>query len=320
MKNWFKKMFVVTLFVMIGLSIGTPVFAENNEHDYSIDEAYTYPIIPETSEWNALETINDKLEACQIPEAILSELTTPALIESVANYPLSVNLYAYNNLEEGYNKVKEQFNGLAELERRMIKEPGKTQVAIDDFMQSNVKTVSDGDGFQSFYMNRIKDCLVRTSYGTPRAIITSLKTPMGSAVKAYYDFTWADLRITEEAKAANQEFLIRYSSTTLLRDQTPKYNCHSYAWYSTSVNNKYWIDDPSQYVLDGSYSELTRYYPGAILLYGTPGNDPVHSAIITTVSDGHLQYVTSKWGVCGLFKHLYFDSPYAEGVHTYRIR
>ena len=71
------------------------------------------------------------------------------------------------------------------------------------------------------------------------------------------------------------------------------------------------------YILDGSYSESSYYHVGAKILYGTPGNNPEHSAIVSAVSENHLTYVTSKWGCMGVYRHLYFDSPYTSGIKKY---
>ncbi|NCE63148.1 hypothetical protein D1159_00785 [Pseudoflavonifractor sp. 524-17] len=49
---------------------------------------------------------------------------------------------------------------------------------------------------------------------------------------------------------------------------TPSYNCHSYAWYSQSISNNYWINDPKPYMNDGSYSKYASPKM-AILLIGT---------------------------------------------------
>jgi len=45
-------------------------------------------------------------------------LTTPALVESVVNYPLLVEMTMLSTPEEGYNAMRVCFNGLSELERR----------------------------------------------------------------------------------------------------------------------------------------------------------------------------------------------------------
>lgn len=109
-----------------------------------------------------------------------------------------------------------------------------------------------------------------------------------------------------------------YESASEIRGIAPDYNCHSYAWHSTSSSNPYWINDPSVYILDGSYSRVYNYYAGDKILYGTPGSEPEHSAIIAEVADSkHLTYVKSKWGAAGVFEHLYYDCPYTSSIKAY---
>lgn len=83
-----------------------------------ITEAYEYPIVPGMDEWKQLDTHVKKVNACQIPEDILDKLTTEALVETVMNYPLLIDMLAYNTQYTGYQAVYNEFNGLRELQTR----------------------------------------------------------------------------------------------------------------------------------------------------------------------------------------------------------
>ncbi|NCE66342.1 hypothetical protein D1159_17640 [Pseudoflavonifractor sp. 524-17] len=85
---------------------------------YSIDIPYEYPIQPGTSEWFGYPTPHDRAAVCQIPEDILGELTTPALVETIVNYPFLIEMSLFVTPEEGYAAVRYCFNGLSELECR----------------------------------------------------------------------------------------------------------------------------------------------------------------------------------------------------------
>src|SRR5690554_1653745 len=88
------------------------------EFEYSITKAYQYPVVPGMEEWKKLNSLQEKAEACQIPEDILGDMTTEALIETVVNYPLFINVFAYDNKKTGLEHVKDYFNGLQELYER----------------------------------------------------------------------------------------------------------------------------------------------------------------------------------------------------------
>ena len=72
----------------------------------------------------------------------------------------------------------------------------------------------------------------------------TLKTPKNSNVIAYkinsdYEHT------PTEAFERDTNALRKYGGklgATLVRSSTKKYNCHSYAFYSSSPHNTYWID------------------------------------------------------------------------------
>ena len=58
------------------------------------DEAYTFPVKPGTDEWKALGSHDQMLAVCEIPENILTIMSTTALVETVLNYPLIGDWFA----------------------------------------------------------------------------------------------------------------------------------------------------------------------------------------------------------------------------------
>ncbi len=310
-------------------------YANNDATSKILNEAYDYPIKKGTPEWFELTTIHKKIEACQIPTDILERLSTEALIETVKNYPLGINLYAYDSLDMGYEKVKSQFNGLAELEKRLLEETPKSCLLLAEFTNQSTAKGEEAE-FEDYFISAISMCIYNNvvskidveteETSVVRGTDTYVYTPNGTQVSATYQRNWLDVyedslgRVTElGTMAAHEEVQKTYPSVTYVDgyDISPKYNCHSYAWYSTSPNNAYWISDPSNYILDGSYVEASYYHVGAKILYGTPGDLPEHSAIVSAVSENHLTYVTSKWGCAGVYRHLYYDCPYTSGIKKY---
>ena len=153
-----------------------------------------------------------------------------------------------------------------------------------------------------------KDSLMRASQAT-------LYTPNGTAVAASYDRTWWDALCTEAyAVELSNEYLKLYPSAQIARTPSPKYNCHSYAWYSTSAGNLYWINDPAAYISDGSYSASYAKKNNRVTYTNNSTNEITHSAIVNSV-DGKT-YVYSKWGNLALFYHEISDCPYAGGGTT----
>ena len=83
----FRKIVSIFLVLCMCLSLSsicfaaedsTPVYrAISDAEYYSTDyTGYRYPVRPGTAEWASLENHQDKVDACQIPEDILSSMST----------------------------------------------------------------------------------------------------------------------------------------------------------------------------------------------------------------------------------------------------
>lgn len=117
-RKWLKWVLLLVVLIVISLLVVCIVKVAANSQSKEITVAYEYPIVPGTDEWKQLDTHVKMLEACQIPEEILENLTTQALVETVMNYPLLVEMFAYDTAEAGYQAVYNNFNGLRELQER----------------------------------------------------------------------------------------------------------------------------------------------------------------------------------------------------------
>lgn len=83
-----------------------------------ISEPYQYPVVPGMAEWANFKSLQEMSEACQIPDDILSNMTTEALVETVVHYPLYINAFAHDTPQMGLSEVKKYCNGLQELYTR----------------------------------------------------------------------------------------------------------------------------------------------------------------------------------------------------------
>lgn len=83
-----------------------------------ISTPYDFPVKPGMEEWKNFETGEEMLDACQIPEEILKNMTTQALAETCMNYPLYINYLAHNDERMGIKLMINSFNGLRELSKR----------------------------------------------------------------------------------------------------------------------------------------------------------------------------------------------------------
>ena len=114
-----KKRLPVLLLVVMLLGVLLCGYASPEETPvYTIDTPYVYPVLPGTDEWRALKNMQEKIEACHVPEELLQNMTTEALAETVLTYPLLPCMFAFDTIEMGYRSVSGYFLGLSELEKR----------------------------------------------------------------------------------------------------------------------------------------------------------------------------------------------------------
>lgn len=115
-----KSVCLLLIFIMVFscATFASDGIYEYSSHEYNIEEPYTYPIVPGSSEWANFDTVYEMIEVCQIPEDILKNMSTEALVKTVLNYPLLMDLMAGNTPREGFAVMMSNFNGLQELSTR----------------------------------------------------------------------------------------------------------------------------------------------------------------------------------------------------------
>ena len=286
------------------------------------DQAHVYHVLPGTEEWNEMEP-QERYAACAVSEAEVEGMTTDALVETVLNYPYLINIYAYDSLALGIEEVSAYFPGLQELLSR-----NDAAEALNRYLDNRVSMLDSDEIDLHAYDAQVllemalpaaqsQTALNSNNYGT-------VTTPNGSAVTVIVDMSWAEVSsylgifppINFDVALEQSELLeMTYPSATLYRDPAPNYNCHSYAWYSTSSSNQYWMENPSLYISDGSYEGRTAVV-GCKVTYQNSNYLYTHSGIVVGTPGGPVT-VRSKWGALGVFTHDVNDCPYLgddEGV------
>ena len=80
--------------------------------------AWDYPMKPGMEEWKQFHSNEEMVSACQIPEKVLSSLSTEDLTKICIEYPLLADVFAFNFLSDGAYKLYNDFNGIRELFKR----------------------------------------------------------------------------------------------------------------------------------------------------------------------------------------------------------
>ena len=76
---------------------------------------WDYPIKLGSSQWKKLTTPEEQYNAFNIPENVINNLSTEELVNICINYPLFFNFTLYNNPKDGYNYIKDKFNGFQDI-------------------------------------------------------------------------------------------------------------------------------------------------------------------------------------------------------------
>lgn len=171
-------------------------------------------------------------------------------------------------------------------------------------------------------LNHIENLVRQTVTGSitdeiavaPEDYSSTVYTPYGSSVSVT-TMTW-ELSSSEIAYL-NNWVAQNYPNATRETDASRKYNCHSYAWYSTLTSNNRWMSTPNDdiYWTDGSYLLSSSQGSGSKVSYPSSSD---HSAIQATSSSTQLR---SKWGQLPRMLHAYDYSPYpiGTGLNYYRL-
>lgn len=135
-----RKYFAMGLAIFVILFVSLFIFAGQNAGDKlaeaSMDVPYQYPITPTDEAWADFKTSQEMYDACQIPNAVLTRMTTGALLETVLNYPFLGTYKCHDDYEIAAGYLGGRFNGLEELLAR----DDLTETLLERYAKSKVLT------------------------------------------------------------------------------------------------------------------------------------------------------------------------------------
>lgn len=319
-------------------------------HIYMIHEPYTYPFTYENEEWSQVSAAERHLR-CQIPDDVLREMDTYALLWTVAEYPFLVDLSLTDTIDESYHTLWYMFNGIREIERRpdtlpVLKEmldnppwPKGDQIGMETIYvylcQTSPYSTIGFDETQClhetfpdvvFFHRNLCTCEQRQLYTTeavPNPPTTYDGTPLIYGEDAIYHQTQQTVDRNNIIAQVN-EMIQNYDLVQVSAYRYDEYfNCHSYAWYS-QAKNEWWIQNTGaqKYMNDSHVQKVNgSASPSDRVTYEKLFSaNPTHSGIIVLDKNGN-QKVRSKWGMLGVYDHDINSVPSAYGrAHAfYRI-
>lgn len=105
-----KKICIIITALLIGVFI-----LSQQENKEKLNLPYEYPVHPGMAEWDKLETTEEMVSACAIPEDVLDKMDTSILVETALNHPLMNSIKAYDSSAIWFDSMIEMNNALKEL-------------------------------------------------------------------------------------------------------------------------------------------------------------------------------------------------------------
>lgn len=290
-----------------------------------------YKSTPEDPEWKYM-TEADRQNAVKIPASTTSSMTDQELVKAIKEYPYLIDIFAFSSIDMGIKHLEEKCDAYKELIARpngaiCLTEAINAERAVTAESSIRRDELAALLLYQPAFTSKSQICDFASieektkavaTFGTPLYRSSYVTTPCGTKVPV---ITTSCPHSQAEHDDMDAEVLRSYPTVTRISRGSCRYNCHSYAWYSQSTNNPYWINSPAEYMTDGSYSKVMsginnssiNASSGDRVFWGT-NSSPIHSAILHSSSSGvplATRIVYSKWGQLGVFKHQVATSPYS---------
>ena len=109
-----------------------------------IKDKYKFPDISGMNDWTRPNIIQERLQALQVPDAVLAEISTEGLLETCIEFPYLIDIFHYDNFQNGFEMLQAEFNGF----REILKRPDLTTVLIEKYKWMCVD-VNEAKSFRS---------------------------------------------------------------------------------------------------------------------------------------------------------------------------
>jgi hypothetical protein len=142
-----KPMFFIFIAITSILYVSYGVKAQDSVIPWS------FKVKPGMAEWKNYKTNSERIAACQIPDNILVSLSTEDLLELCLQYPLRIDILAYDNILEGLDRYSRTFNGFQEF----INRDDAADVLLKKYKKINPQKIEEQKLFKEkfYFMLRI---------------------------------------------------------------------------------------------------------------------------------------------------------------------
>lgn len=123
MKPFFSAIKWITFFLMIvliGCRKDDTAISEFKDIQFPNENtlSWDYPVKPGSDKLKTFQSHDEMVEACRIPESVLSKLHTEELLLICLKHPLILDISAFNFFADGYSSFEMNSNGIREFYQR----------------------------------------------------------------------------------------------------------------------------------------------------------------------------------------------------------
>lgn len=347
---------MLVLQVLPAASFSRTFVKANSSQAYTIDVPYSYPVDTNSPKWSAFRTTKAMREACQIPEDILYNMSTVALLRSILNYPLLQSYFTYNDIGEYGYVLMDVFNAFPVFFSRddawetlmgvySITNNDENFFAESDIeflflCYKNICGLDDVSEDQFLILNseKIQERIMSGEYSCNTDIYnSSSKAQLVSVISGNRSpgSTWV-LQPNGTVKTPNQTNVpsvytrspaMTVSERNALNQTTDSQYPLATRIYTASVayncHSYAWYNSSPTNPYWISSAPSVYFTDGSYVLYsGIPYSgirawyNGQHSAIYTGEPSLLSYYVESKWGMAGVYHHSDDYGPYAQYAIT----
>lgn len=349
--NFKKRTFWVTLMLIMVVFIMMPVQVLAIDSDISvkqksiIESKYTYPVHPGTEDWEQLDH-GERVLACQIPDEVLEQMTTEELAKVVLKYPCFIDMIFYDTYQEGFEVVRNNFNGLQALLKREDLAEGLLKI----YRETNIKQILSLNENQIF--DKTLDLLyLETLIAQPEVRDSASEEQLNEinsiaelnfdfqrdnqesipsiSLSGYYESVeQQEMKSTSSVKTPNgtvvpviirREKDFSAAEKSAIRAQILSNYPGSRVVGDATIrynchafawanSRSVWMNNPSAYWDDGSYRLVTTNSPSTVGQKAYyPGSGREHSGNVVRMNGNQIR---SKWGGQCLVEHSVGNCPY----------
>ena len=108
---------------------GSATRSSSSDYSAKIVDKYEFPDISRMNDWQRPNIIQERLDALQIPDAVLATISTEGLLATCLEFPYLINIFHSNDFQQGFNSLVLVFNGF----REILKRPDLTTTLIEKY-------------------------------------------------------------------------------------------------------------------------------------------------------------------------------------------